>query len=394
MRPSGFTVVFRKRRVREPLNIGYRAIRDPLLVALKAEKVFDSRSTFSERDRYDERGELYVVKAGSMSNTDMVLTRLRRHPDVGLLYVAPQRGVLARRARMFDDAGAASSGPSWREQIKLEQARELPQWKGGETVDVAVIDTGVDCDHSQLAHVPLHDHSLGKPSKRTDPTGHGSHVVGLVCATPDAANGFEGIATDCVNLEAHRGMFSVHDVASYYRALAAARTSEVRLLNLSLGGVDEDPTETEEIAAMLKDKKFVVVAAMGNSGDISDAPLYPAVCDGVIAVGSVKRDGMRADTSSFGAHILLAAPGVEIDSTVPTYRCPRIRPYGTPPLGLMSGTSMAAPIVSAVIARMLAFKSSLDRDQVIDLIKERLPGPFNEETGWGILDAHALLSAL
>lgn len=394
MRPSGFTVVFRKRWVREPLSIGGRARSDPLLTAIKAEKVFVGRGLLSERDRHDERGELYVVRAGTMANTGIVLDRLQRDPTVGLLYVAPQRSVLARRAKTSGGASAPGNGSSWREQIKLDQARALPQWKGGEAVDVAVIDTGIDCHHSQLAHVKFHDHSLRKPSKITDPMGHGSHVVGLVSATHDPSNGFEGIATDCVNLEAHRGMFPVQDVPSYYRALAAVRASGVRLLNLSLGGEDEDPTETEEIAAMLEDKSFVVVAAMGNSGDISDAPIYPAVCNGVIAVGSVERDGARASTSSFGAHILLAAPGVDIDSTVPTYHCKHVVPHSTPPLGLMSGTSMAAPIVSAVIARMLAFKPSLDRGQVIDLIKTRLPGPFNEDTGWGVLDAHALLSAL
>ena len=394
MRPSGFTVVFRKRRVRELLSSGSQARRHPLLIELKAEKVFYGRGLLSEKDRHDERGELYVVKAGDMANTDMVLARLRRDPSVGLVYVAPLRSVLARRAKASGGASAAGNGSSWREQIKLDQARALPQWKGGEVVDVAVIDTGIDCNHSQLAHVQFHDHSLRTTSKRTDPMGHGSHVVGLLGATHDASNGFEGIATECVNLEAHRGMFPVQDVPSYYRALAAVKESGVRLLNLSLGGEDEDPTETEEIAAMLEDKNFIVVAAMGNSGDINDVPIYPAVCDGVIAVGSVERDGTRASTSSFGVHILLAAPGVDIDSTVPTYRCKHVRPYGAPPLGLMSGTSMAAPIVSAVIARMLAFRPGLDRSQVIDLIKAHLPGPFNEDTGWGVLDAHALLSAL
>lgn len=91
---------------------------------------------------------------------------------------------------------------------------------------------------------------------------------------------------------------------------------------------------------------------------------------------------------------MLAAPGVEILSTVPTYPIPGLTTHGTPPLAAFSGTSMAAPIVTGVIARMIARQPGLSRIQVIDLIKAKLNPSRNDDLGHGIVDAHALLAAL
>lgn len=394
MQQNGFTIVFRKRPVRDPLGEAGRRSGDALVRQLEAEKVFPDRGPLSESERGDPRGELYVAKIGDFATVGSVLQQLKKDPSIGLAYVAPPRYALAKRVQKVAGANASGLPLSWQSQIRLDQTMALPQWQGGQTIHVAMIDTGIDSAHPQLSDITFYDHSKRpNPAARPDPLGHGSHVTGLVGAALDPGNNFSGIALNCVSLEAHRGIFPIHDVGAYYRALAAARASGARLINLSLGGEVEDATESEEIAGMLNEG-CIVVAAIGNSAEITNKALYPAACKGVIAVGSVDRQGVRASTSSTGKHILLAAPGVDIESTVPTYRCKHVKPRGMPPLGLMSGTSMAAPIVTAVIARMLSFKPGLDRLQVIDLIKTRHPGPWNREIGHGVLDAHALLSAL
>lgn len=189
-----------------------------------------------------------------------------------------------------------------------------------------------------------------------------------------------------------RGMAQPEDVAAYYRAMRAAVGA--RVINLSVGGESPDPIETDIVRTALEDESCVVVAAMGNSREMGSPPIYPAALNEVIAVGAVDSQGQCACFSNSGPHIMLAAPGVDIMSTVPTYRIPGLQSIGNPPLGTLSGTSMATPIVSAVIGRMLSFRPSLTRMQVIDLIRSQLGGSWNLDVGHGVLDAHALLSAL
>src|SRR5882757_5489451 len=133
---------------------------------------------------------------------------------------------------------------------------------------------------------------------------------------------------------------------------------------------------------------------MGNTGQWTDQPIYPAAIPGVIAVAAVDGQGAHAPFSNTGNNVLLAAPGVEIMSTVPTYGGLIARSDGYPPLGPLTGTSMATPIVSGTIARMLAYQPSLTRAQVIDFIRTRLNRSWNIYLGHGIVDVHALLSAL
>jgi len=275
-------------------------------------------------------------------------------------------------------------------QIKLEQAQALSQWQVNERISVAVLDSGIDDKHPQLAHISSVEH-LARPPQMPDAMGHGSHVAGLIGAAASAGNGFTGIATNCVDLTMHRGLARPHDVAGYYRALRAA--AGARIINLSVGGEGDDPTETELIQDALNDGK-IIISAMGNSREFGDPTIYPAALDGVIAVGAVDALGNVAGFSCSGDHIMLAAPGVGISSTVPTYRIVDLEASGSPPLAELSGTSMATPIVTGVVARMMAYKPSLTRSQVIDLIKTKLGQSWDPDLGHGILDAHALLMAL
>jgi subtilisin family serine protease len=136
------------------------------------------------------------------------------------------------------------------------------------------------------------------------------------------------------------------------------------------------------------------VCAAGNSGDLGNPANYPAAINGVMVVGAVDAEGKRAAFSNEGDYVYIAAPGVDIASTVPTYPVPNVVAYGSLPLSLMSGMSMAAAIVTALIARMLAFNPSLDRAQVRSLLRGNLRGEWNSEAGLGVIDAFATLSQL
>jgi subtilisin family serine protease len=275
---------------------------------------------------------LYVVNAGDFAHTQEYLERLRSQGEVELAYVAPPRDVLANR---FTQASSlCSHDDSWRDQINLTAAKALSRWTPTKRVTVAVVDSGIDSAHPQLAHIKFVDH-LKSPPKRSDAIGHGSHIAGLIAAAPCAENDFQGIATDCVDVTAHRGLAKPNDVGAYYRALRAAAAA--RIVNLSVGGESEDPVESDLLRDCL-DGGTIVVVAMGNAREMGNPTIYPAALDGMIAVGAVDAKGDVADFSSYGDHILLAAPGIKIRSTVPIYRVPSVDAEGSPPLAIMSGT--------------------------------------------------------
>jgi Subtilase family len=391
---GGFTVVFRLARNTASRDAqvftfqragAQEGFARSLIADKRAESVLGSRRVFADDPVL--RG-LYVAQTGNERDTREALERLQSDDGVELAYVAPPRDVLIDRTTFV--SGDGESDDEWRAQIKLDQAQALPQWKVNERISVAVLDSGIDDKHPQLAHMNFVEH-LGRLPPRPDVLGHGSHVAGLIAAAVSAGNGFTGIATDCVDLTMHRGLARPHDVAGYYRALRAAASA--RIINLSVGGEGDDPTETELVQDALNEGK-IIISAMGNSRDLGNPTIYPAALEGVIAVGAVDAAGNVAEFSCYGDHIMLAAPGVGILSTVPTYPIPDLKASGTPPLEELSGTSMATPIVTAVVARMLAYKPSLTRVQVIDLIKTKLRQYWDPDLGHGILNAHALLMAL
>jgi len=384
---GGFTVVFRLRKKgRDALAKASGGAAVELIASKRAEAVVKGRSALAADPILSG---VYVLPAGDMGETQNVLDRLNEDEMVDKVYVAPPRDVLSDRTAAA--ARSAVREQNWRQQVKLPGAERLAQWTPNQKVAVAILDSGVDTAHSQLSHVSSAEH-LGNPPATADVSGHGTHVCGLIAAANSSDNGFSGVANDCTEVSVHRGLIKPNDVAGYYRALRACIGA--RVINLSVGGEEEDDIETELIELALQNESTLIVAASGNHREFGDPTIYPAALPGVIAVAAVDSKGAVSTTSSSGPHVMLAAPGVEILSTAPTYRIPDLETYFTPPLAAMSGTSMATPIVSGIIARMLAYKPGLTRSQVIDLISTKLNQSRDDDLGHGIVDAQALLAAL
>jgi serine protease len=384
--PGGFTIVFRKRPTRDTLSTtsGWK-------VPLEAERVYPrTRTSFSDESFADPRGELMVASSGDYAQTLELLEQLRADESIGMAYVAPQREALSSRS--IQAGGGSGSVGDWHAQVRLDDARLLDQWKRNAVVTVAVLDSGFDRAHPQLRGIEFVDY-LRRPPASDDAIGHGTHVTGLIAASLDPGTGFVGVGNGCVKVTMHRGLGSPHDVAGYYRALRGIGESGARLVNLSVGGQEEDPEESDLIAAMMG-AGAIVVAAAGNYGEMGSPAAFPAACEGVIAVASVERNGRRAESSNEGDYVMVAAPGVDIASTAPTYPVKGIKTFGTPPLATLSGTSMAAPTVTAIFARMLACNPDLGREQLVELLEKIMPGPRDPERGLGIVDACALLGAL
>ena len=227
---------------------------------------------------------------------------------------------------------------------------------------VAVLDTGIDAKHPDLKSVPtFYDHD-GQGAK--DIVGHGTHVAGIIGALTDNAVGISGIAKCDLSVwkifpddPAPDGEFYVDQIA-YLRALNACRTAGIRVVNLSIGGFHPDPTE-QTVFKLLIDTGCLVVAAMGNEYEDGNPTEYPAAYEDVLAVGATNESDRRAYFSNTGSHIGLAAPGMNILSTLPMQKS-IVRDEDDTKYAAWNGTSMATPHVVAAAALVIAKHPSWD----------------------------------
>lgn len=220
-------------------------------------------------------------------------------------------------------------------------------------VRIALLDTGVDDGHPDLKGViAAYDHGS---FSATDIEGHGTHVAGILAAKSNNSIGIAGV-TSCKLLcwkvfsdKPQRDGQLYLDNDAYYAALVAVRHERsVRVLNLSIGGEAEDPTEADLIGALVNDDRILVVAAMGNEYAEGNPVEYPAALPGVLAVGAIDQKRRRAGFSNTGKHIGLMGPGTSILSTLPLKPAPPFREETG--YDAWDGTSMATPFVSGAAA--------------------------------------------
>jgi subtilisin family serine protease len=222
---------------------------------------------------------------------------------------------------------------------------------GSSAVRVAVVDTGVEYDHPDLAvnTVPGWDF-YARDSDPRDENGHGTHVAGTI-----GANGNNGLGVAGVNWRVSllpvrvlgpMGSGTTETITDGF-AYAAARGA--RVVNASLGGANYDPAMAAAIAAA-PETLFVVAAGNGGRDAVGDdndlLPVYPCnfASPNVICVAATDASDSLPTFSNFGAtSVDLAAPGVGIWST-----------YAGAGYSELRGTSMAAPHVAGVAALMLA----------------------------------------
>jgi len=214
----------------------------------------------------------------------------------------------------------------------------------GRSVRVAVVDTGIDYDHPDLAINYRGGYDfVNNDNDPMDDHWHGTHVAGSIAA---ARNGFGavGVAPE-VDLYALKvlGANGSGSFSSIIAALDWAIQNKIQVVNLSLGSSGDPGTTVRQAVAHAYRSGLVIVASAGNSGSGTDTVGFPAKYDSVIAVGSTTITDDRSSFSSTGPAVELAAPGSSIYSTVLGGR------YST-----ASGTSMAAPHVAGVAALLLA----------------------------------------
>lgn len=258
---------------------------------------------------------------------------------------------------------------------------------GANTV-VAVVDGGVDYDHIDLNdniwrntdEIPKNgidddrngfvDDTVGwdfvdGDASPDDPNGHGTHVAGAIAAENNNI-GITGVAPDAQIMPVRAvGSQGAGNIADIVRGIRYAADNGADVINLSLGTQMPSPLSSMMFQSAINyasDRGAVTVMAAGNSGgDIPDSPANLAVQQG-IAVGATDNNGNLADFSNRAGAVsldYLAAPGVEISSTLPNDN-----------FGSFSGTSMAAPHVSGAAALIQSVNPHLTPTQVEDLLTE------------------------
>jgi len=246
---------------------------------------------------------------------------------------------------------------------------------GSPTVTVAVIDSGVDYTHPDLA--PNYAGGRDFFNDDLDPMddqGHGTHVAGIIAAAmnnptgdPAAEEGVVGVAPNA-RIRAYKvcGADGTCSDFAIQQAIAQAVADHANVINMSFGGPDYSQSMDEALQAAWA-AGLVLVAAAGNDG--TQALLYPAALPNVISVGAFDEDDNRATFSNYGGWVDIAAPGNVIMSTYPMAQCAASTvPGDTGCYNWLSGTSMASPFVAGAAALVWSRGDVTSNQQVVDIL--------------------------
>ncbi|MEU1394969.1 type VII secretion-associated serine protease mycosin [Micromonospora zamorensis] len=251
-------------------------------------------------------------------------------------------------------------------QQRYDPARLAPLATGA-GVTVAVVDSGVDRAHPQLAERVLAGTDLLDPGGdgSRDCAGHGTGVASIIAATPRAGVAFHGLAPDARILPVRvseqqvvQGRESGRTVSAgeFAQAIRWAVDHDADVVNLSVVLYADDP-EVRSAVRYAVDRDVVLVAAAGNLHDSGDPKPFPAGYDGVLGVGAIGADGGRATFSQTGAYVDLVAPGSEVLTAAPGVGHHQVE-----------GTSYAAPFVAATAALLRQYRPELTAAQVAERI--------------------------
>ncbi len=294
---------------------------------------------------------------------------------------------------------------------------------------VALIDTGVDAAHPDFINpgassADVHDGGQlllgiartfigGDPEDETadvtDEHGHGTHLAGLIGAATDngttAGSGIAGIGYPVrllpLKVAEANGAATHADIA---RAITHAANQGCSIILTGFSG----PTWSQALQDAVDyawHRGCFIVAPAGDTG--AAEPVFPAACPHVFGVAATTASGSRADYSSRGGHVAVAAPGGDeaagIYSTLPTYACALRQDLSGNPYGYAFGTSQAAAHVAAgaaLYAGMNDVRPSTGREgteiwqalQRSAAAGEAAPAGWDPGRGYGALSLPALLA--
>ncbi|AXY08564.1 peptidase S8 [Bacillus thuringiensis LM1212] len=247
------------------------------------------------------------------------------------------------------------------QKIKASQAWDSERSDSG--VKVAIVDTGVQGTHPDLASKVIYGHDyVENDDESDDENGHGTHCAGIAGALTDNDEGIAGVAPQS-SIYAVRVLDSQGSgtLASVAQGIREAADAGAQVISLSLGATSGG-TALQQAVQYAWNKGAVIVAAAGNAGNTK--PNYPAYYSEVIAVASTDQSDKKSYFSTYGSWVDVAAPGSSIYST-----------YIGDSYETLSGTSMATPHVAGVAA-LLANQgyNNTEIRQIIEMTADKISG--------------------
>lgn len=258
--------------------------------------------------------------------------------------------------------------------VRIQAPQAWANWQPQRTVYIAILDTGIDATHPDLAQ-KVRRYSNGaiygynailNNAHTHDVHGHGTHCAGIAAAHTHNGIGIAGVAAWNPSLEnthtavqlmpvkvlSDQGYGNFADVA---RGITWAADNGAHIISLSLGGT-AGMQQLQDAVNYAWNRGCLVVAAAGNNG--TNAPFYPAYYENVLAVAATDPSDTLTSFSQYGAWVDIAAPGQAILSTVPGGG-----------YDAWSGTSMACPHVAGAAALLWSHAPSLSNQQLRQVLE-------------------------
>jgi major intracellular serine protease len=256
--------------------------------------------------------------------------------------------------------------------IQMHQAPEIwADGEKGEGIVIAVLDTGINTDHPDLKNNLIGGRNFTAEGwghdQFEDGNGHGTHVAGTI-----SANGkIKGIAPESKILALK--VLDRHGSGNYYSIIEGIRYAtqwkgpkgeKVRIINMSLGGPVNDKNLEQAILDACS-KGIMVVVASGNEGDANEDTMefgFPALINECITVGACDENRKMAGFTNNSLQVDVTGAGVNVLSTYPSKTYARL-----------SGTSMATPHISGILALLIKlgekkFRRELTESEIFGML--------------------------
>ncbi|HKP85332.1 MAG TPA: S8 family serine peptidase [Blastocatellia bacterium] len=284
-------------------------------------------------------------------------------------------------------AEVTPNDPDYASQWHLPMISSPAAWSstsGSSSVIIAILDTGVDASHPDLAPKITPGWNFWDNNANTnDVYGHGTAVAGTAAAAANNGLGVASVAWNCrimpIRISSTNGSASISAIAN---GLAWAADRGARVANISYRVTNYSVVRSA--AQYFQSRGGVVVVAAGNDSLFDSSSDNPYV----LTVSATDGNDNLASFSNTGNNVDLAAPGVSIDTT---------NQGGG--YGFWGGTSFSAPIVAGVAALVVSANQNLSGGEIQDVLKQssddRGAAGWDPAFGWGRVNAaHAVASAL